>query len=198
MDELERIAARAEQLEREREQADEIEPEQPERQAGQVRPVDPMEAAGNRAEAILRIAEGAAKMFFDSRLMMPKEEIQSGRESLAPVIDKYNLAGEGSGNLPYQEEIVAGFYLGGLIKRFRRAWADLRARDKAEQARREAEKQADNGQERKYQPEKQSRPIPGEVGNGKKPDHDTPRWDSEDWSAGAAMGPKQGSPGAPG
>src|SRR5690554_5278078 len=121
MDELERVINRAEALEREQAEAADFSQPESETERVSVASVDALEAAANRAESLMRVAEGAIKMFVDSRLMLDDDEIQSGRDSLAPVLDKYALAGEGSGHLPYQEEITAGFYLGGLWKRFRRA-----------------------------------------------------------------------------
>ncbi len=194
MDELEKLAKRAEFQEQQNRQPEEWEEVQdkkssPGPEVVQALPSD--QAAANRAEAILTIAEKAAQMFFDPRLVLGEGEIEAGRDSLAPVIQKYNLAGEGTGRLPYQEEITAGLYLGGLFKRFRRAIAALRASDKAE-AEAKAKEQAnqkssgqfnssvnqanDNGEERKHQSEKQSHFVPSALGLGEVSDPDAPKW----------------------
>jgi hypothetical protein len=182
MDELENLANRAESFERDSEGAQTWEPVSEggaKDKAGTVPPVNTIDAAGNRAEGALRVAEAAAKLVFDSRLMLDKKEIESGRESLSPIIQKYNLAGDGSGNLPYQEEISAGFYLGGLFKRFRRELAALRAKDKAEaEAKRQANEKAKNGygEERKHETGKQSQPVSGNLGVWQESDVDAPKW----------------------
>lgn len=192
MDGLDQAIGRAESFEREqtdkaKEFASESEPA-----AGAVASVDPIEAAGNMAVSLLKVAEGACKAFVDSRLMLDEKELESGRESLAPVIDKYGLA-LGSGKMPYAEEIEAGFYLGGLWRRFRRALGELKAADKAAAKERE---QANGGQ-RKYEPEKPARAVPSEVGLREKPNTNSEGWNSENWGAGDPLGQQQGSSGAP-
>jgi hypothetical protein len=185
MDELENLANRAESFERDQAGAQKWEPvseSEAKTKAGVVPPVNTIDAAENRAEGFLRVAEGVAKLIFDSRLMLDEEEIQSGRSSLSPAIQKYNMAGDGSGNLPFQEEISAGFYLGGLFKRFRRALAALKAKDKAEaEAKRQANEKANSsgngyGEERKHETRKQSQSVPGDVGVWQEPDADAPKW----------------------
>lgn len=178
MDELENIAKRAEAFERQAEEANTWEDaEEKPRQAGAVSGVDPSEAAGNMAENFLRIGEAAAKLFADSRLMLDEAEILSGRASLSPVIEKYNLAGSGDGNLPYQAEISAGFYLGGLWKRFKRALAALRAEDRAKaEANQQSGNKANNGEERKYKSEEQSQSLPSPERLRQESDPDSPGW----------------------
>lgn len=162
--------------------------EQTEKPAGQVRPVDPMEAAANRAEVLLRLMGGAVKGFVDRRLELDQTEIDNGREALAPVIDKYNLAGTGNGNVPYQEEITAGFYLGGLWRRFRRALAELRAADKAREKAQQEQQQSDYGNQREHATSKPAQPVPGNQRLRQEPDPDAPGWDSENWGQGGPVG----------
>lgn len=187
MDELENLVNRAESFERDQVGAQTWEPVsegEAKVKAGTVPPVNTIDAAGNRAEGFLRITEGVVKLIFDSRLVMGDDEIESGRESLSPLIQKYNLAGEGNGNLPYQEEISAGLYLGGLFKRFKRALVVLRAKDKAEaEAKRQANdganssgNKASNGEERKHETSEQSQPLSGDLGVWQEPDADAPKW----------------------
>lgn len=196
MDELDNLARRAEAFEKEVKDAgkweSEAEKKEPE---GVIASLPPIDAAGNRAESILKIAEAAAKMFVDSRLVLGAEEIQNGRDSLGPVLQKYNLVGEGTGRLPYQEELTAGFYLGGLFKRFLRTVAALRAHDKANaKANAQANNQPNNaqgqanGEERKYQSKEQSQPLPGEVGLGEVTNPNEEVWHLPSGVAGAAVG----------
>lgn len=184
-DNLENLTRRAESFERQAQEANTWEDAE-ETAAGKVEPVPDIDAAGNRAESLLKIGEGIAKLLIDNRLFFAPEEIQEGRESLAPVIQKYNLAGEGTGRLPYQEEISAGLYLGGLIKRFRRALAALRASDKAKaEAENKANQQPNqqqnqatqsDGEERKHKSEEQPHALSGSLGLGQVSDPDAPVW----------------------
>lgn len=193
MDGLEQAIGRAEAFDRE--QADKAQEYAQEAQQDQatVAGVDSMEAAANMAESLLKTGVVACKAFVDSRLSVDDEEVQQCRESLAPLIDKYNLA-VGGGKLPYGEEISAGLYLGGLWRRFRRALTELRAKDKAE---RQAREQANNGDQRKHESEKPSQSVSGEVGLRQEPDADSPGWDSEQWGAGSAVGQQQGPSSTP-
>jgi hypothetical protein len=141
-------------------------------------PIEPqteISAAETRAAVLLKMLEGGAKLLADSRLMIDDEELASGTASLAPVIQKYNLAGEGNGNIPFAEEVAAGFYLGGLWKRFRRALAELRAADKAKK---DEQKQASssNGDQREHRTEEQSRPVPGKIGVREEPNPKKEGW----------------------
>lgn len=180
VDELEKLALRAEHHEQQAASAAEFEPVKEQGQAeGVVAGVSTAEASANAAETMLRIAEGAAKLFADPRLMLSQEEIDSGRESLAPVIEKYGLAGSGDGRIPFWQELTAGLYLGGLIKRFRRALAQLRADDKAkEQAKQQSEDKAraSDGEERKHQHEERPHVVSGAVGVGEVSDLEAPGW----------------------
>jgi hypothetical protein len=201
MDELDNLAHRAEAFEKGAAAANSWEPvdDKKEQGAGVIAALPPIDAAGNRAESVLKVLAAAAKMFVDDRLEMSEAEIQNGRDSLAPVIQKYNLAGEGTGRLPYQEELTAGFYIGGLIKRFMRAVATLRAYDKAKaqadnQANNQPNNQANyaqgqaNGEERKHQSEKQSQPVSSEVGGGKVTNPNEEVWDMPDGAARSIVG----------
>lgn len=192
MAELDDIAARADAFEKQAEQSKKVEPEV----VGQVAAPDPMQAAANMAESLLKTAEAGVKFFFDQRLCLGDEELGEGKDSLAPVIEKYNLTAGGNGKLPYQEEIVAGFYLGGLWKRFRRALASLRAVDEANAKAKREQEQA-NGNQRKHQPEEQPRPVPSEVRVREESDDDTPGWLTKPGSASPFMGQQSGSSGAP-
>lgn len=195
MDELDNLARRAESFEKQAQEAGTWEEVSDTAEPGKVEAVIDIDAAGNRVESLMKVAEAAAKMFLDNRLHFADEEIEAGRDNLAPVVQKYGLAGEGTGRLPYQEELTAGFYLGGLFKRFRRALAALKAADKAKA---EAEKQANqqqyqasaqpNGEERKHQSKEQSRSVPGEVGVGEVADPDAPGWLTRPGGAGTALG----------
>jgi hypothetical protein len=174
--ELENIAARADQFEKETAEANQFKKPEESAKEGVVQ-LDPLEAAGNRAEALLRILGVGAQAFIDNRLELPDDEILQGRASLAPVIEKYGLAGDG-GVIPYQEEITAGFYLGGLWRRFRRVLAELRAADKAEAEKKKREQES-SGSQRKHQPEEPARPVSGEVRIREEPDADKEGWSSE-------------------
>lgn len=195
MDELDNLARRAESFEKQTQDANTWEEVSESQEQGKTEPVIDIDAAGNRVESLMKVAEAAAKMFLDNRLYLPDEEIEAGRDSLAPVVQKYGLAGEGTGRLPYQEELTAGFYLGGLFKRFRRALAALKAADKAKaEAEEQAKKQRyqastpTNGEEREHQSEEQPRPLSGEVGVGEVADADAPGWLTRPGGAGTALG----------
>jgi hypothetical protein len=179
VDELENLAQRAEAFEKSAEESKKWgEPEAEEKSE----PLPDIDAAGNRVESIMKVAEAAAKMFLDNRLFFPDEEIEAARGSLSPVVQKYNLAGEGTGRLPYQEELTAGFYLGGLFKRFRRALAALKAADKAKaekenQANQQANQEENNdGDERKHGTQEQPHVVPSEVGVWQESDPNAPKW----------------------
>jgi hypothetical protein len=176
MDQLENIANKAEGFEKQTAESQSFEPVNDSPGAGAVPFVDPLEAAKNRAEILLQTLGVAAKSFIDTRLEMPPEEIAAGKEGLGPLLAKYNLAGDGDGKLPYQEEITAGLYLGGLWRRFRRALASLRAFDKAEAEKQKQQDQANNGDQRKHQSQEQPQPVSGEVGVRQEPDIDSPGW----------------------
>lgn len=173
MDGLENIANKAEGLEKQTADSQTFEPvnELP----GAAVFIDPLEAAKNRAAIILQTLGAGAKAFIDQRLELPPEEIAAGQEGLAPLLAKYNLVGGGDGKLPYQEEITAGLYLGGLWRRFRRALAQLREIDRAE-AERQKQEQESNGNQRKHQPQEQPQPVSSEVGVRQESDTDSPRW----------------------
>lgn len=175
MDQLENIANRAEGFEQQTAESSTFEPLQ--ENARLAAPVaDPLESAKNRAAVLLQTLGVAAKAFIDPRLELPPEEIAAGQEGLGPLLAKYNLAGDGDGKLPYQEEITAGLYLGGLWRRFRRALAHLRAIDKAEAEAKKQQDQANNGNKREHQPQEQPRPVSREVGLRQEPNIDSPRW----------------------
>ncbi|WNZ54156.1 hypothetical protein QT397_14770 [Microbulbifer sp. MKSA007] len=158
MDELERMAKQAESDEKVRDA------EAAESEATEASPepetLVPMEAAENRAQSILKIAEGACQMFIDERLVLEQEEEERGISSLAPAIQKYELAGTGTGRIPYQEEVTAGFYIGGLIRRIIKAVKALRQHDREEAKKREEAYRS--GKEREHQTPQQSQPLPGE------------------------------------
>jgi Sec-independent protein translocase protein TatA len=182
MDGLDQVVNRAEAFEREQAAAAEFtDQSEAESEKQAVSSVDPSEAAANLAESVLRIGEGAAKMLADSRLYLPDDELESGRASLAPVIEKYDLTRGGTGKMPCQEEIQAGFYLGGLFRRFRRALAELKAKDQAE-AKAKRERQQNNGNQREHQPQEPAHALPSEVGLRKEPDANKEGWNTENWS----------------
>jgi hypothetical protein len=181
MDGLENIANRADQMDRQSAQAQEFEPvdDQPKGEAV-LMGVSPEQAAENMAESLLSMGFGVVKMILDSRLVMGGDELESGKESLSPVIQKYNLAGGGTGRLPWHEEMCAGLYLGGLYKRVRAALSELKAKDKAK---REANLQAENnrnqanyGDQRKYQSQEQSHSLSSSVGVRQEPNANTEGW----------------------
>lgn len=174
MDGLENIANRAEGFEQQTLESSTFEPLQ--ENARLAAPVaDPLEAAKNRAAVLLQTMGVAAKAFIDPRLELPPEEIAAGQEGLGPLLAKYNLAGDGDGKLPYQEEITAGLYLGGLWRRFRRALAQLKAIDKAEAEAKRQQEQA-NGNKREHQPKEQPRAVSSEVGLRQESDTDSEGW----------------------
>lgn len=176
MDELSNVINRAEAFDAEQQQAGEYAPQESGPSGANPASED---AAENMAESVLRIGEAAAKMVVDRRVYVDDAEVEACRSSLAPFIQKYNLA-KGDGKAPYQEEIQAGFYLGGLWKRFRRNVAQLRANDRAK-AKANQEQNSNHGDQRKYQSQEPAHPVSGEVGIRKESDADTPGWDSENW-----------------
>jgi Sec-independent protein translocase protein TatA len=186
IDNLEQVIGRAEAFEREQAQAADF-TQQSEPEAQTVSEVDPSEAAGNLAESVLRIGEGAAKLLADSRLYLPDDEIEAGRQSLAPVIEKYDLTRGGSGKMPYQEEIQAGFYLGALFKKFRRAVAELRAKDKAEAKAKQEQKQT-NGSQREHQSQEPAHALPSQERVRQEPNPDKEGWNTESWGESRPLG----------
>lgn len=178
MDELEQMQRKAEQFEQEASEAEKIEDKPTQ---GEVAGIDPSEAAENMAETLLHVGFGVSKLFLDSRLTLGDDEVMSGRESLAPVIEKYNLQGGGDGKIPYWQEITAGLYIGGLIKRIKRALSELKAKDKAErEAKQQANAQAAQqpnqagnagyyGEERKHDTKEQPHAVSSEVGLRQEP-----------------------------
>ncbi len=162
---LDLLAHRAEQSEKgEAEQLEaELSPEEPE--------VDPpaspeaIDAGANRAESFMRICEGGVQLFLDDRIALSDEEIQASRDQLGPALAKHNLAGTGTGNIPYQEEVTAGFFLGRMIKRLVVRLRQLRRSDQEEAKKKEQQwRQSQHGQEPQHQVRESSQPVPGEVG----------------------------------
>ena len=148
------------------------------------------EAAAEMAASLLKTGEKIMQAFVDQRLVADELEVTSCRDNVGPLLDKYNLTG-GGGGLPYQEEMAAGFYFGGLIKRFRRALAELRKADKAKK-----QESENNGDKREHTPQQSARPVSSEVRVREKPDTTAEGWNSESWGAGGPVGQQQGSPGA--
>lgn len=169
MDELEQLAAKHDGLESEAESLQQSEPVSDGKADG--------EAAANMAESLLRLGEGCAKVLLDPRLCLDDSDIDAGRESLSPVIDKHDLA-VGSGKMPYQEEITAGFFLGGLIKRMMQALRSLRERDKAKQRERD---KANHGDQREHQTTEPTQPVPGPERVREEPNPKEEGWSSEPW-----------------
>lgn len=155
--ELERLAKRAEAGE-EAEAAERREEDEPEQQPEQGAPEPGQVRAGeNRAEVVLRIIEGGAKLIFDDRLALEPDQVEEGREKLGPAIAKHDLQGTGTGNIPYQEEVVAGFFIGGLIKRLIRKFKALRQRDREEKQKEQESKL--HGTEPQYQTAEPAQPV---------------------------------------
>lgn len=185
MDGLENIANRADQMDRQFEQAQEFEPvdDKPKGEAV-LMGVSPEQAAENMAESLLSVGFGVAKMLLDSRLVMGEGELESGKESLSPVIQKYNLAGGGTGRLPWYEEISAGLYLGGLYKRIRAALSELKAADKAKrEVKEQASQQPENnqtqvnyGNQREHTTTEHAHTVSSYIGVRKESDPDSPFW----------------------
>ena len=146
-----------------------------------------LEAAAEMAESLLKTGEKIMQAFVDQRLVADELEVARCGENVGPLLDKYNLTG-GGGGLPYQEEMAAGFYFGGLIKRFRRALAELRKADKAKKQEKET-----NGNQREHQTSQPSRAVSGEVGVREKSDASKEGWNTESWGESGAMGQQQGS-----
>lgn len=187
MDELELLARQAEAKEQAAEAAESLS-EQEAKQSQSEPGIEPgaAEAAENMAETILRLGEGAVRLLVDNRLALSDEDIQGGREALAPAIEKHGLA-RGSGRMPYQEEIVAGLWIGGLIRRARVTLQRLKAEDKAkeEQLRRNGEKREDRTAEPTHS-------ISGEERVREEPNTETEGWNSEQWGEGDLVGQQQG------
>ncbi len=135
------------------------------------------DAAKNRAEGLLKICEAGVKAFVDPRLELSEEDIHGGRECMGPCVEKYDMAGDGEGVIPFQEEATMGFWLGGFAKR---TWANiklLRKRDR-EALKRQREQQQ-HGNQREYQSTEPAHPVPGAERDGQKPDVETEGWNSE-------------------
>lgn len=164
MDELELLAKEAEASEKIEAERYQPEPEQSEEPSEQLSEAS-LIAAKNRAESFLRVCEGGVRLLVDSRLKLSKEEVDEGRDSLGPVIDKYNLQGDGTGRMPMEEEITAGFYIGRMIKKAIRAVKRLRMEDrKREQELRE------HGKKREHTATQQPHNVSGAVGVRKESD----------------------------
>ncbi|TVZ37679.1 hypothetical protein P886_2022 [Alteromonadaceae bacterium 2753L.S.0a.02] len=159
MDELERLASEAESEEQSEQQAKQGEPVS--EAAALLEPdIDRKEAAENRAESVLKIMEGGVKLLIDQRIHFTDENYKDGRESLGAVIDKYHIQGDGTGRIPLEEEVRAGFFLGSLAKIVYRSKRYLSQRDKQQQQ----QEQAKHGEERKHQASEPSHSVLGEVG----------------------------------
>jgi|GEM_PF-6257922 len=141
-----------------------------------------LEAAAEMAESLLKTGEKIMQAFVDQRLVADELEVARCGENVGPLLDKYNLTG-GGGGLPYQEEMAAGFYFGGLIKRFRRALAELRKADKAKK-----QESENNGDKREHTPQQPARPVSSEVRVREKPNTTAEGWNSESWGAGGPVG----------
>ncbi|WP_341937195.1 hypothetical protein [Marinimicrobium sp. C2-29] len=179
MAELDQVINRAEAFEREQAQASDWSEPEAEPERVQVQGVDPMEAAQNMGESFLRVVEVGVTTFVDQRLRLDDEEIEAGRASLGPAIDKHHLTA-GDGRLPYQEEITAGFYLGGLWRRIKRTLTELRAKDKAEAKRKQQQEEGQaNGDQREHQPQEQPHALSGEQRIREESDAPAPGWNSE-------------------
>ncbi|WP_019603218.1 hypothetical protein [Teredinibacter turnerae] len=161
MDELERLASEAEAVEQAEVEASKPAPAS-ELQSDVEPGIDRKEAAQNRAESMLNIMEGGIKLLLDRRLTIPADSKEEGRETLGAVIDKHSLQGDGTGRVPLEEEVRAGFYLGGLLKNLIKARQALKAHDK--QAAKQQREQAINGSQREYAPTQQAQPLSGQVG----------------------------------
>lgn len=157
MDELERLASEAESEEQSEQQAKQGEPVS-EAAAPSEPDIDRKEAAENRAESVLKIMEGGVKLLIDQRIHFTDENFKDGRESLGAVIDKYNIQGDGTGRIPLEEEVRAGFFLGSLAKIVYRSKRYLSQLDKLEQ------EKAKHGEERKHQTAQPSHPVLSEIG----------------------------------
>lgn len=150
------------------------------------------DSAAEFAESLLVMGTSVAQAFVDSRLCVDDQEIALCRSELAPALDKYSLA-RGDGKIPYREEWRAGFYLGGLGRRFKRALAQLRAQDKAKM---EAKRRAENGGQRKHETQESAYPVPSKERVREKSNVDKEGWNSESWGEGVPMGQQQGPSGS--
>ncbi len=140
--------------------------------------LEPSESAKGRVEGLLKLCEAGVQSFVDPRLALSEEDIHAGRESMAPAVEKYGLAGsgEGEGAIPFSEEVTLGFYLGGLFKRTMNSIRQLRAFDKAEEKKRRAQQ---NGSEREHRPTEQAHDVSGAKRDGQKSDAEEEGWNSE-------------------
>lgn len=137
---------------------------------------DRLEAAGNLAATVLSIGGGAVKLFLDDRIELPESDIEAGRAALAPVIEKHNLVGEGSGTVPYIEEISAGMFLGSLVKKLIRVKRELRQDDDKDK---EQERRVSYGEERKFTATDQTHAVSSEKRVREKSDTTAEGWNSE-------------------
>lgn len=174
-DRLEHLARMAESEEKAEEALYSSEPES-EAVQGQSEIIDRGEAAASLAATVLSIGGGAVKLLIDDRIEMSPEEVEVGSAALAPVIEKHNLMGEGTGKVPYIEEISAGMYLGQLLKKLLRAKRELKADDEkaAESAQR-----ASYGEERKFKATDKAHTVPGKERVREKSDTSEEGWNTE-------------------
>lgn len=186
MDDLDNVINRAVEFEREQAKSAsfEAEPESEPKRRSSVKSSNE-NSAEEFAESLLVSGEKVVKALVDSRLYAAQPEKDLCRSELGPFIEKYNLHGAGDGKIPYREEWDAGWYLGGLFRRFKRAVAQLRAEDKAKH---EAKQRVNNGDQRKHQTEKPAHAVPSQERVREEPNTDSPGWDSENWGAGSPVG----------
>lgn len=177
MDELDKLAEKYDAIEQDevQEQSEPVaeKPSEPEF-------IEPTEAGKERAEALLKISEKLFNLTVEDRLALTGEDIEEGRESLGPVLEKYNVQGEGK--FQYQEEVTAGFFIGRLVKKVVSGLRTLRKMDA--EARKQKQKQnnqeaINDGEERERRATQPAQVDNGSERNGEKSDVEKEGWSSE-------------------
>lgn len=124
----------------------------------------------------------------DDRLKYNEQVYGEGREKLGPLFGKYGL-GVSESQLPNNEEIRAGFWLGALMKK---TWLAARALWENDQR----EKAKKDGNKRKHEAQESPYAIPSEVGAWEEPMSQAQSPYPDDWRAGGDVGHEQGPPSA--
>lgn len=186
MDELELLARQAEAEEQATAASEALGEAEATGKPAQSEPQAEPGAAENLAETVLRLGEGAARLLVDNRLALSDDDIDGGRAALGPAIDKHDLA-SGTGRMPYQEEITAGLWLGGLIRRARATLRRLKAEDKAKR-----ERLKRNGEERENRTTEPAHAVSGEKRPGEESDTEAPGWLAERWGESDPVGQQPG------
>lgn len=133
-------------------------------------PTDP-DGGGNVAAILVKAMEFGFRRV-DDRVNYPEEVYQEAREELGPLCEKYGAAID-TDRIPYREEFRGGLFIGRL---WRKSWDSIKAAWAADKAKKKANQESSNGQERKHQPTQPSHPVSGEERPRKEPSPHTSIW----------------------